>query len=61
MFFLSIYGHCSDIISDLTLAGKHCYYYDYTERHYRVSLDVYGFRIWKNFAKRFSDTIVFYY
>jgi len=35
------------------------YYYDYTERHYKIQpLDIYGFRIWKNFVKRFSDTVL---
>ncbi|XP_025160400.1 uncharacterized protein LOC112589848 [Harpegnathos saltator] len=53
-------GHCPNIISDLTPSGK------------RITtmiipkgttgkiqpLDVYGFRIWKNFAKRFSDIVL---
>jgi len=53
-------GHCPNIISDLTLAGKRITTMiipkDTTEKI--QSLDVYGFRIWKNFAKRFSDIVL---
>jgi len=34
------------------------YYYDYTERRYRKNITIYGFRIWKNFTKRFFSDIV---
>ena len=53
-------GHCPNIISDLTPARKHVTSMiipkDITGKI--QSLDVYGFRIWKNFAKRFSDIVL---
>ena len=49
-------GHCPNIISNLTPAGKHINTMiipkDATEKI--QPLDVYGFRIWKNFATKFS-------
>jgi len=55
-----IHGHCSNIISDLIPPGKHITAMiipkDTTGKI--QPLDVYGFRIWKNFAKRFSDPVL---
>ena len=54
-------GYCPNIISDLTPAGKD--YYDDTElwlyrKAGKIQLDVYGFRLWKNFTKRFADIVL---
>jgi len=55
-------GHCPNIISDLTPPGKHITTMiipkGTTGKIQPLERDVYGFRIWKNFAKRFSDTVL---
>jgi len=53
-------GHCPNIISDLTPPGKHITTMIIPKGTTGKiqPLDVYGFRIWKNFAKRFSDTVL---
>lgn len=53
-------GHCPRVIEEATLHNK--------EVHYQIiptgttgniqPLDVYGFRIWKNFARHFSDSVI---
>ncbi|KYN11444.1 hypothetical protein ALC57_16401 [Trachymyrmex cornetzi] len=53
-------GHCPNIISDLTPAEKHITTMIIPKGTTGKiePLDVYGFRIWKNFAKRFSDVVI---
>lgn len=53
-------GHCPRIISDLTPAEKHVTTMIIPKgtTGKLQPLDVYGFRIWKNFAKKFSDIVV---
>ncbi|XP_071572277.1 uncharacterized protein [Temnothorax nylanderi] len=53
-------GHCPNIISDLTPPGKSITTMIIPKGTTGKiqPLDVYGFRIWKNFAKRFSDTVL---
>ncbi|XP_025153861.1 uncharacterized protein LOC112588375 [Harpegnathos saltator] len=53
-------GHCPNIISDLTPSGKRIITMIISKGTTRKIqlLDVYGFRIWKNFAKRFSDIVL---
>jgi len=53
-------GHCPNIILDLTLSRKHIITMIIPKGTTRKiqPLVVYGFRIWKNFAKRFSDTVL---
>jgi len=49
---------CPNIISDLTPLGKHTMIIPKGTTGKIQPLDVYEFRIWKNFAKRFSDTVL---
>ncbi|XP_025156026.1 uncharacterized protein LOC112588903 [Harpegnathos saltator] len=53
-------GHCPNTISDLTRPGTHITTMIISKGTTGKiqPLDVYGFRIWKNFAKRFSDTVL---
>ncbi|KAL6257774.1 hypothetical protein P5V15_011359 [Pogonomyrmex californicus] len=53
-------GHCPDIVSNLTSAKKRINTIiipkDITRKI--QPLDIYGFGIWKNFAKKFSDIVL---
>lgn len=53
-------GHCSDIIQEMKPADKDVASMIIPKGTTgRIQpLDVYGFRIWKNFVRRFSDTVL---
>lgn len=53
-------GHCQNTVADLTPIDKHVTTMIIPKGTTGKiqPLDVYGFRVWKNFAKTFSDTVL---
>ena len=59
LFIDSKIGHYPNIISGLTFADEHIITMIISkDTTGKIQLVVYGFSIWKNFAKRFSDIVL---